>query len=328
LERERQIRWGILGPGKIAHKFADAFREVPQATLYALASRDARRGREFARQYAIGQVYQSYEALVADPQVDAIYVATPHPFHHAQTLLCLNSKKAVLCEKPLTMNYRQTADLVAAARQNNTFLMEGMWSRFFPALIRALEIVRQGTLGEVKLLEADFGFASPFDPGSRVFNLSLGGGAQLDVGVYPMFLALLMLGKPDHVQALAQRAATGADETTSVQLHFRNGAIAHILSSVAAETPKLAVITGTKGTLTLESPWHKSKAVRLRMNSGETTTSDFPYSGMGFEYELREVTHCLLSGMKECPLMPLDFSLLMAETADEILRQCGITYSA
>src|SRR6267378_5773363 len=185
---KRVINWAILGPGKIAHKFADAFRGVPDAKLYAIASRDAARGKHFAGKFNVPKLHNTYEALVADPEVDIIYIATPHPFHYAQTLLCLNHKKAVLCEKPLTMSHKNASELVALARSTGTFLMEGMWSRFFPATIKTLELIRAGVIGEIKFLRADFGFVAPYDPDGRVFNLKLGGGAQLDVGVYPMFL--------------------------------------------------------------------------------------------------------------------------------------------
>ena len=323
---ERSIRWGILGPGKIAHKFAAAFERVPTAKLYAVASRDAFRGKEFAEKFGIGKIYTRYEDLADDPDIDIIYVATPHPFHHAQSLLCLNKKKAVLCEKPLTMSYQSAREMVSTARVQNAFLMEGMWSRFFPSMIKTEALVREGTIGEIRFIRADFGFASVYDPAGRVFDLRLGGGAQLDVGVYPLFLVLLLLGKPDKIQAITHRLPTGADETTAVQFHFNNGSLAHILSSVAIDTPKQAEIIGTSGTITLHAPWHKSQALTLTRNSGKPKKFDFPYSGFGFEFELREVTNQLIQGNKECEGMSLNFSLMMADAADEILRQCGVVY--
>jgi predicted dehydrogenase len=216
--------------------------------------------------------------------------------------------------------------MVTMARAKNTFLMEGMWSRFFPATIRALELVRSGAIGDIKILTADFGFLAPYDPEGRVFNLGLGGGAQLDVGVYPMFLALLILGKPERIQAMIRHARTGVDETTSVQFHFAGGAIAHILSSVVADTSKQAEIVGSKGTIILHAPWHKSQAITLKTNSAEPETLALPYSGIGFEFQLAHATECLQQGLTESSLMPHQLSLWMAETADEILRQGGIVY--
>src|SRR5258706_4657883 len=323
---KRVINWAILGPGKIAHKFADAFRSVPDAKLFAIASRDAARGKEFARLFKVPNTYNSYEALVADSEVDIIYIATPHPFHYEQTLLCLNHKKAVLCEKPLTLSHRRASEMVSLARSQSTFLMEGMWSRFFPATIKTVDLIRAGVIGEIKFLRADFGFVAPYNPEGRVFNLKLGGGAQLDVGVYPMFLALLVLGKPQKIQALAQRALTGADETTSAQFYFKNGSIAHIVSSVAADTAKQAEIIGTQGTLVMHSPWHKSQAITVTKNNGEKKTFDFPYPGIGFEFQLAHATLCMQDGLKESTLMPHELSLWMAGAADAILSQCGVVY--
>ena len=324
---ERIINWGILGPGRIADKFASAFSITPQAKLHAVASRDKERGKEFATKFGIPKVYSDYEALANDPDVDIIYVATPHNFHHEQTILCLNYKKAVLCEKPLTLSLQSALAMVTAAKTNDRFLMEGMWSRFFPAILKTVDLISTGAIGEVQFIRADLGFAFPYDPDSRVYNLKLAGGAQLDVGIYPMFLALLILGKPKRIQALAQRAPTGADQITSVQFLFKNNVMAHILSSFIVDTPKQAEIMGTLGTITLHAPWYKSQAVTIKMNNAESTHFDFPYAGFGFQYQLQHVTECMQKGLKESPLMSLDFSLLMAEVADVILSQCNITYS-
>lgn len=320
------INWAILGPGKIADKFASAFSQVPEAKLYAVASRDEQRGRTFAEKFNIPKIYSSYEQMLADPLVDIVYIATPHTFHHQQTLLCLQNKKAVVCEKPLTLSTKQTMELVAASQANNTFLMEGMWTRFFPATITTLRLIQNGAIGDVKFMRADFGFSAPHDLDHRVFNLTLGGGAQLDVGVYPLFLALLIGGIPKTIQAVSKLAVTGADETTVAQFNFESGTIAHILSSIVADTPKLAEIFGSKGSITLETPWHKSQEIRLKKNSGELETFHFPFEGVGFHYELRHATECIQMGLKESKLMPLSLSIQMAKAADEILKQSGVIY--
>lgn len=320
------IRFAILGPGKIAHKFADAFHSVPSAQLYAVASRDTARSEEFAAKWKIPVIHNSYDALVRDPNVDIVYIATPHPFHHEQSLLCLNHRKAVLCEKPLTMSFKQASDLVTASRENKTFLMEGMWSRFFPATIKTLELIRSNAIGDVKYMRADFGFAAPFNPEGRVFNLALGGGAQLDVGVYTMFLTLLFLGKPAKIQAAVTRSSTGADETAAVQLTFPNGCIAHFMSSIVAFTPQQADIVGTTGYITMTTPAHKSQLITITRRDMPVERFEFPFTGFGFEYQLAHVTECMTKGLTESPLMPHSLSLLMAETADEILRQGGIVY--
>ena len=322
----KPIQWAILGPGKIADKFASAFPQVPEAKLYAVASRDEKRGNVFAEKFKIPKVYNSYQLMLADPQIDIVYIATPHTFHYEQTLFCLNHKKAVLCEKPLTLNIKQTKELVEAARRNNTFMMEGMWTRFFPATITALRLIQNGAIGDIKFMRADFGFSAPHDPDHRVFNLKLGGGAHLDVGVYPMFLALLICGKPKTIQAISKLAPTGADETTAAQIYFDNGTIAHILSSIVTDTPKQAEIAGTKGSIILHTPWHKSQAVTVKKNNGEKETFSFPFEGIGFQYELQHATECMQKGLKESELMPFDLSISMADVADEILRQGGVVY--
>jgi len=321
------INFGIIGPGKIANRLASSFEHAKGGKVYAVASRDEAKAKEFATTYKIEKIYNSYEALVKDPAVDVIYIATPHPFHFDQTLLCLKNGKAVLCEKPLALNYRQVSEMIDTARTNNVFLMEAMWSRFFPATKKVVELIQSGTMGEVKYLSADFGFAAPYDLNNRVYNMTLGGGAQLDVGVYPMFLALLLLGKPDEVKALSKLATTGADETTAALLSYKNGSMAHILSSIVTDSPKQADIMGTKGRIIMQTPWHKSQQITMKLNSGETEEFSFPYPGNGFQYQVEEVIACLNTGKKESDLMPHSLSLLMARVSDEIRKQGGIKYS-
>ncbi len=320
--------FGILGPGKIANRFADAFQFVPEARVYAVASRDSRKAREFASKYKAEKQYASYESLVEDPDVDIVYIATPHVFHHEQTLLCLRHGKPVLCEKPLSMNLREATEMVTLARQQNVFLMEGMWSRFFPYMHKAIELIHKGVIGDIQYLTADFGFAAPVHYDGRLYNMALGGGAQLDVGIYPLFLATCLLGKPAKISAHSHLAATGADLTTGAQLYYPNGSIAQLLSSIVADSPKEAIIAGTKGRIHIQSPWYKSQELTLRMNSGESTVFPFPHSGNGFEFQIQEVVRCLAQGKKECEIMSLDFSLMMAEVSDEIRRQGGIRYAA
>jgi predicted dehydrogenase len=322
------IRWGIIGPGKIAARLADSFSLVSNAQLTAVASRDIRRAEAFAAAYSIRSVYGSYPQLVNDPEVDIVYVATPHSFHHEQSLLALRHGKAVLCEKPMTLNFRQTSELVQEARGRKVFLMEAMWSRFFPALIKAEELIRNGSVGALRFMSSDFGFAAPYHAEGRVFNPALGGGSWLDVGVYPLFLTLWLMGKPDRLSSFARLSPTGADETVSALLNYTDGRIAHLLSSVVADSPKEAVILCTEGRITLHSAWHKSDRVTLRLNSGKEEVFSFPHAGNGFEYQVRHVTECLQKGLTESPLMTHGLSLAMAEVSDEVRRQCGIRYPA
>jgi predicted dehydrogenase len=322
----KRFRWGIIGPGKIARRFADSFSLLPHAELYAVASRDTVRGKEFASAYSIPKIYVRYEELVNDRDVDAIYISTPHAFHYECALLCLKNKKPVLCEKPLTLNRSLAQALITTARENNTFLMEAMWTRFIPATVKAVELIQSGVIGEVKFIYADFGFAAAFDPSSRIYDLKLGGGAQLDVGIYPMFLALQVLGKPESIKAFAKLASTGADENTSALFYYKDGAIANIYSSIVAESPKQADIIGTKGTISIHTPWYKSQALTLTIGRDDKKLINIPYPGTGFEFQIEEVMRCLNENKIESNRMSHDFSLLMAEVSDEIRKQVGVKY--
>ncbi|MEO5591018.1 MAG: Gfo/Idh/MocA family oxidoreductase [Chitinophagaceae bacterium] len=320
------FKWGIIGPGRIAQKFAAALALVPDATLHAVASRDISRAKQFADNCNAPVFYGDYEALAANEEIDAVYIATPHTFHHAHVLLCLKKKKAVLCEKPMSANHASTMEMVDAARQNKTFLMEAMWSRFLPIIDKTLQLIKKGEIGELKYLRADFGFAAPFDPGSRLYDLKLGGGSLLDVGVYPLFLALLVMGRPDEIKSFAQLAKTGADETTNALFYYKNGMMASILSSIVAQTPITAEITGTEGTIILDRPWYKGTTVHIRKKDIITQTISLPYGDNGFEFQVKEVHQCLQNNITESPLMPLDFSLLMSSVTDQICKMSNITY--
>jgi predicted dehydrogenase len=324
---DKIFKWGIIGPGKIAQKFAAALEAVPNATLHAVASRDIEKAKQFATEYNAPFFYDNYETLADNKETDAVYIATPHSFHHAHVLLCLQKKKAVLCEKPMSVNYASTAEMIKAAKENNVFLMEAMWSRFLPIINKTMELIKDGAIGKIKYLNADFGFVAPFNKDSRLYDLKLGGGSLLDVGIYPLFLALLLLGKPDEIKAFAHLAATGADETTSAILFYKNGTMANILSSVVAQTPITAEITGTEGTIILDRPWYKGNSIRVRKNDVVTHTFSVPYAGNGFEFQIQEVQACLQKGVTESSLMPLDFSLEMSRIMDEISGISNIMYT-
>lgn len=320
-------RFGILGPGKIASKFCEALQTLgKEAQVYAIASRDENKAKVFASKFHAPKYFASYELMVQDPDVDVVYIATPHPFHFEQTKLCLNHGKAVLCEKPLTLSYKQTEILVKLAQEKKVFLMEAMWSRFIPALVEVKSVIDSGVIGEIKFMHADFGFISPTNLELRTFNKALGGGAQLDVGVYPMFLAIWLLGKPDTVKAHGSLAVTGADDNTAAMLGYSSGTTASIYSSFVADSVKEAVIMGTKGSITIHSAWHKATGFTIRKNNAEPEYHEFPYKSNGLQFQATEVVTCLRSGLTESKKMPLKMSLQMAETADEILKQINVSY--
>lgn len=327
----KSTRFGIVGLGKIANRLAADIALVPGAELTGIASRDRQKAQIFADRYKVGKVFDSYETLMASADIDLVYIATPHVFHFAQAMAAVKQQKHVLCEKPMCMNLQQTATLVQAARKANVFLMEAMWTRFFPAVQQALTWIDQGKIGDIRHVSADFGFLPPVNLDGRIYNPALGGGAQLDVGVYPLFLSVLLLGRPSSVKAITTPVVTGVDGMTSVLMNYEQRAQAYFMSTFLTDTPKQAVISGTRGEITLHTPWHKARQVSLRTFDGtiegHVEKFDFAYAGTGLEFEIEQVVRCLREGKTESSLMPLSLSLLMAEVADEILAQGGITYS-
>ena len=227
----------------------------------------------------------------------------------------------------MSVNYASTLEMVNTARQNNVFLMEAMWTRFLPIINKTLQLIKSGEAGELKYLRADFGFAAPVDTGSRLYDLKLGGGSLLDVGIYPLFLALLILGKPDEIKAFAHKAVTGADETTNALLFYKDGKMANILSSINAHTPLTAEITGTGGTIILDRPWYKGTVLHVCRKDTITDSFSLPYGDNGFEFQIQEVQECLQKGLTESEMMPLDFSLLLSNTMENINDISAIMYT-
>ncbi len=323
---DKTYKWGIIGPGRIAEKFAKALELVPDAELFAVASRDIHKAEQFAANHGAKFFYNNYESVAANPEIDAVYIATPHTFHHAHTLLCLQKKKAVLCEKPMSVDYASTLEMVNAARQNKTFLMEAMWSRFLPVINKAADLIKAGEIGELKYLRADFGFAAPFNENGRLFDLKLGGGSLLDVGVYPIFLALFIMGKPDEIKSFAHLSKTGADEMVNIILSYKNGMMANVVSSITANTSITAEITGTEGSIIFDRPWYKGSVLHIRKGDAITKTFSLPFGDNGFEFQIKEVQHCLEKNMTESGQMPLDFSLQISSIMDEVCRHHNIRY--
>lgn len=322
----KTYNYGIIGPGRIATSFCKALQRSERVNIHGIASRDSQRAKDFAQQFGAKKVYTDYDAIAKDPDIDVIYIATPHVFHAEQAINCLRHKKPVVCEKPLTLDYATAVKVVQAARDNNTFLLEGMWSRFNPAINLAKELIEAGTIGEVRHLTADFGFKKEYDPNSRLYDLALGGGSILDVGIYPLFLALFILGKPDIIQTTAHLAPTGADESCAFTLHYKYGATAQLFSSMIAETRKDAEICGTRGSIVIQTPWYKSMGLIVAKEGSPEERIPLPYAGNGFEFQIEEVTKCLDLGLIESPLMTHDFTLLKTQISDEILRQAGVKY--
>jgi len=320
------INWGILGPGKIAHKFVKGLQTIADAKVYSVGSRSSDHASQFAREYGLEKAFGSYLELAKDPGTDIIYVATPHPFHYENTLMCLENDKAVLCEKPFTINSRQLRHLVEAARSNKVFLMEALWSRFLPSINKVLEIRDTGMLGTVRFIQADFGFKGEYNPLNRLFNPALGGGALLDIGIYPVFLALVLLGKPNGIKAVSRFSTTGVDESTSMIFTYKDWAIANLSCTFMVDTPIQADIIFEKGRIRMHPKWFTPTSLTLVKEDKTEEIIQFEEKGNGYQYEAIECMRCLRAGLKESPMMSLDFSLDLMEVLDWIRKECGLVY--
>ncbi len=325
---EPKIRWGILGAGKIAKKFASDLHWVANAELRAIGSQDAARGAEFAKTFNIPLVFNSYNELASSPEVDVIYVATPHGFHHEHVLLCLHRGKAVLCEKAFALNSRQLQEMVNVARQKKIFLMEAFWTKFIPQYQMVRQMIDRGDIGDIKFIQADFGFKAATPTPERLIDPLLGGGSLLDIGIYPVFLAVSLLGKPVDVQATMTAYSTGVDESCVATLRFQNGAVAALSSTLAADTPTEAVIAGSEGRIYMKNRFHNPVgSVELVKQKDQVVSIDVKREeGFGYQFEARHVGECLQKGLSESPVMSLSDSLLLMETLDRIRAAAGIRY--
>ena len=322
---KNNIQWGILATGKIAHKFADDFKQVTNGKIIAVASRSQENANNFAAQYNIERAYSSYEKLVSDPDIDIIYVATPHNLHYANTLLCLQHNKAVLCEKPFTVNARQLEHLIAVAKKHKVFMMEALWTYFIPAVLKAVEWVNAGKIGTINLLQADFGRRAPYNPDSRLFNLNYAGGALLDIGIYGIAFSELMINDTiTQVSAQAHLGKTGVDEYDAITLKYRNGAITQISTSLMNDLRNEGYIFGSKGQIYLPNYWHAGKVI-LTTSEGEEIFAE-PRANHGYNYMASAVNQMLLDGKKESEVATLARSLKNMRIMDEIRNIIGLKY--
>lgn len=322
------IRWGLMATGGIAHTFATDLRDhVPDSELVAVGSRAQATADAFGDEFDIPRRHPTYAALAADPEVDAIYISPPHPFHRDAALLAIDGGKAVLLEKPFTMDLPSSMELVDAARSAGVLLVEAMWTRFLPTMVRVREILAAGTLGELMYLTAEHGQWFPADPNHRIFAPSLGGGALLDLGIYPVSFAHMVLGEPSRITAVSDPAFTGVDATTSVILQYPNGAHAVLTTSSVAASNNPAAIYGTEARLELDGWFYTPTSFRVIARDGTLLESyQPPAGGRGMEYEAIEVGRCLREGLTESPMMPLAETLSVMATMDEIRRQIGLVY--
>lgn len=325
------IRWGILGLGKIAHKFADDLRQLPDAQLVAVASSSLERAQAFAQAYGAPLAFDRYEALAQCADVDVVYIATPHHQHCACTLLCLENGRAVLCEKPSALHAADTRRMVETARQQGLFFMEALWTCFIPAVEQALEWVNHGAIGHLHTVKADFGFKMPLDPQHRIFNKTLGGGSLLDIGIYPALLGLLAFGPPApaDIRAIGHLGPTGVDESCAFLFRYPDNRMLMGHSTVAATTPIEAWLYGTEGSIYLHPRWHHTQRLTLTRYEGRQSHAqvvDMPYTGWGYGYEAAHVTRCLQAGLLESPRCPHTLTVALSETLEQIGQLIGLQY--
>jgi predicted dehydrogenase len=314
------IRWGVVGPGKIATKFAEGMAAVPDGTIAAVASRAIERADAYADRFGIDGRYGDYESLAADPAIDAVYVATPHSRHAADSILFLEARKHVLCEKPLSVSAHESSTMVQAARDNGVFLMEAMWSRFLPAYRILVDLVGERRIGDPLVVEADFGFRAPVVPDHRLFDPALGGGATLDLGVYAVQLCTLLLGPPERVVADGVVGSTAVDEVVAAVLHHSDDRLGVMKAAIRATLACRGRITGTEGWIDLPAPMHCPEWLEIGGGAG-TERMKAGYEGGGLHFQVLEVHECLAAGRLESEIMPLDESLVVARVLDEILSQ-------
>jgi len=318
------IKWGIIGLGKIATKFAADLATIENAELVAVASRSEGRATDFAKKFGAKKAYKSYEALAKDAEVDAVYVATPHSFHKEHAILCLENKKAVLCEKPFAMNLQEVEEMIAVAKENNVLLMEALWTYFLPHFTYVLDLVKSREYGELKKLEADFGFYNTYDTDRRLFKKEVGGGSLLDIGIYPIFAALSTLGTPVTIEADATFFKNGADAECNMLFNYKN-ATANLKSTLLENTPTEAVFTFDTAIVKINTQFHAPSSVTILKNDTEETIS-FDYKTIGYSFETEHFNSLLRENKKESTIMTYDFSRSLIRVLDTVRESINLTY--
>jgi predicted dehydrogenase len=315
------LRWGIIGTGGIAASFAADLSHTDSGRVVAVGSRQQGSADHFADQFHIPQRHGSYEDLVNDPDVEVVYVATPHPMHHDHAVLALDAGRPVLVEKAFTMNASEARHLVAVARSKRLFLMEAMWTRFLPHVVEIRRLVEDETLGDIVTVFADHGQWFAPDPTSRLFAPELGGGALLDLGVYPVSFASMVLGRPERILALVDPAFTGVDGQTSMLFGYPSGAQAVLSCTSRARSPTRAAIVGTTARIEIDGDFYAPTSFTVVWRDGTSRRFEGPHRGRGLWHEADEVARCLRVGLLESPLLPLDESISVMETMDAVLAQ-------
>ncbi len=325
-QQTKTIRWGIIGLGKIANKFAQDILTIDNCQLYAVASRSQEKANEFAKTYNAEKAYNSYEDLAKDANIDAVYIATPHALHKENAILCLKNKKAVLCEKPFAMDKNEVEDMITVAKENKVLLMEALWTYFLPHYKFALQHLENKTFGNITKLEADFGFKPTVDMNSRVFKKSLGGGSLLDIGIYPIFAALSTLGQPNTLETNATFFENGVDSSCTITFDYNNSIKAHLKSTLLEKTPTEAIFYCENGIVKINSRFQEPSTVSLIPNEGKKERFDFGYTTNGYNFEIIHFNQLLRDGKTESDVMSFEFSKTLITMLDAVRQKIGLHY--
>jgi predicted dehydrogenase len=323
----KKYKWGILAPGKMSAKFTRGLKLLDNVELYAVGSRDIERARQFAADFGFKKYYGSYEDLAGDTEVDIIYIASPHSLHYEHTLLCLKNKKAVICEKSFALTSREAEAMLSEAERQKVFLMEALWPPFQPIYVKTKEILKGGEPGKILHLNARFSFQAPYNPLDRKFNLSLGGGSLLDIGIYPVIDALWFMGVPDEVIAKASFTETGSEDSINIIFSYKDGRMASLYSSFRTAGGIGCDLLCENGNLLFSRGRDMSQRLNVALNGKESQEYSLLPDGMGYQFEAIEVMNCLDKGKLESEVVPHLFTLNLMKTLDRIRKAAGIVFT-
>jgi len=322
-----KIRWAILGTGNIARQFATGLKAVSDAKLLAVGSRSAHNAEKFAADFSVPRIYPTYQQLANDPDLDIIYIATPHPFHMENSILCLKAGRSVLCEKPFAINAKQAKKMITAAKANKVFLMEAMWTRFLPAVEKVRKLLDKQIIGRPQMVQANFGFKADAIPKHRLLNPKLGGGALLDVGVYCISFASMVFNKPaKKITSMAHIGKTGVDEQSAYILGYDKDQMAVLTSTLSVNTENDAIITGTKGSIKIHSPFWIPTKITVTTDAKGQKIFELPITSNGYNYQAEHVNKCLKAVKSQSDVMPLNETLEIMKTMDKIRSQWDMEY--
>ena len=323
---KKKYKWGILAPGKMGAKFTTALKLLDNIELYAVGSSNLARAEQFAVEYGFKKFYGSYEELVSDPELEIVYIASPHSHHYEHTLLCLKHKKAVICEKAFSLNAIEVEEMIQEAARQKVFLMEALWPPFQPIYIKTSELLKKGEPGKIVHLDARFSFQPPFDPNDRKFNLALGGGSLLDIGIYPVIDALYFMGVPSEITAKASFSTTGSEDTISIIFVYDDGRMATLYSSFRTAGGIGCDLLCENGNLFFSRERDMSQKLIVKLNGKDEKKYSLLPEGMGYQFEAIEVMKCLEEGKLQSDIVPHSFSRNLMNTLDRIRKAAGITF--